>query len=146
MLALIPLLPFVGFLVNASMGRRLSRAASGSVACAAMAGAFAISALSVWQLIGLPADQRAIVVDVFRWISAGDFEAAFHHADAIGDAPRAVAALEMIDIAPEGQAVRRRRIDAVRHEADSHLSRYRDVRERNRRPRSGGARHVSGIR
>jgi len=77
MLPLIPLLPFLGFLVNASVGRRLSRAASGSVACAAMAGAFAISAISVWQLIGLPADQRAFVVDVFRWISVGDFEAAF---------------------------------------------------------------------
>ena len=37
MLLLIPLLPFVGFLLNASFGRRISKAAAGAVACGAMA-------------------------------------------------------------------------------------------------------------
>ena len=37
MLALIPLLPFVGFLVNAFLGRRLPKAASGSLATGLMA-------------------------------------------------------------------------------------------------------------
>ena len=36
MLLLIPLLPLAGFLVNAFFGRRLSKALSGGVACAAM--------------------------------------------------------------------------------------------------------------
>ena len=36
MLLLIPLLPLVGFLVNAGIGRRLSKAASGGVAVGAM--------------------------------------------------------------------------------------------------------------
>ncbi len=36
MLSLIPLLPFTGFLVNATLGRRLSKGASGAVACLAM--------------------------------------------------------------------------------------------------------------
>ena len=36
MLLLIPLFPFLGFLVNASLGRRLSKSASGLVAVAAM--------------------------------------------------------------------------------------------------------------
>ena len=39
MLLLIPLFPFIGFLVNASVGRRLSKSVSGLVAVAAMVGA-----------------------------------------------------------------------------------------------------------
>ena len=36
MLLLIPLLPFLGFLLNASFGRRLNKAAAWAVACTAM--------------------------------------------------------------------------------------------------------------
>ena len=77
MLLLIPLLPFLGFLVNASFGRRVSKAAAGAVACGAMAGAFAASLLAVWRLVALPPDSRAIVGRVFTWISSGDFTAGF---------------------------------------------------------------------
>jgi NADH-quinone oxidoreductase subunit L len=77
MLLLIPLLPFLGFLVNASLGRRLSKAVSGAVACGAMAGSFAVALVSVWRLVALPADERAITNQVFQWISSGDFSAAF---------------------------------------------------------------------
>ena len=51
-LALIPLLPFLGFLVNAFLGKRLSKAVSGTVACAAMIGAFAASVAAVWRCSG----------------------------------------------------------------------------------------------
>ena len=44
MLLLIPLLPFAGFVVNASLGRRLPKSISGGVACLAMMAAFAVSA------------------------------------------------------------------------------------------------------
>ena len=77
MLLLIPLLPLLGFLVNASAGRRLSKAASGSLACAAMIASFLVAAASVWQLLSLPAAGRAIELTVFSWIASGDFEAAF---------------------------------------------------------------------
>ncbi|MGE4054438.1 MAG: NADH-quinone oxidoreductase subunit L [Vicinamibacterales bacterium] len=77
MLLLIPLLPLLGFLVNAGFGRRLSREVSGGVAVAAMAGAFAVSATAVWQLLALPVDERAIVDTVFNWINVGSFDAAF---------------------------------------------------------------------
>ena len=43
MLSLIPLLPFTGFLINATLGRRLTKGVSGAVACLAMLGAFAVS-------------------------------------------------------------------------------------------------------
>jgi NADH-quinone oxidoreductase subunit L len=71
MLLLIPLLPLVGFLVNASFGRRISKGASGAVACAAMVGAFAVSVLAVSQLVALPADSRALVSHAFTWITSG---------------------------------------------------------------------------
>src|SRR5467141_3854275 len=77
MLLLIPLLPFIGFLVNASVGRRLSKAAAGAVACGAMAGSFLVSLLEVWRLAAKEPASRAIANQVFTWISSGDFTAAF---------------------------------------------------------------------
>ena len=77
MLLLIPLLPFLGFLVTAGLGRRLSKAASGAVACGAMAGSFAVSLAAVWRLVAAPRESRAIVSQVFTWISSGDFTARF---------------------------------------------------------------------
>ena len=77
MLVLIPLLPFLGFLVNASFGKRVSKAAAGAVACGAMIGSFLVSLAAVWQLAGLPHESRAIANQVFSWITSGDFTAAF---------------------------------------------------------------------
>jgi len=77
MLLLIPLLPFVGFLLNASFGKRVSKAAAGAVACGAMVGSFLVSLVSAWQLVGLPEESRAIANEAFNWITSGDFTAAF---------------------------------------------------------------------
>src|SRR5436309_1503291 len=77
MLLLIPLLPLLGFLANASFGRRVGKAAAGAIACGAMAGSFAASLLAVRGLVALPPDSRAIVRQVFTWISSGDFTAGF---------------------------------------------------------------------
>ncbi len=73
MLALIPLFPLVGFLVNALFGRRLPKPVSGGIASLAMVAAFAVSALSVWQLAGMPAESRAIEQTIYTWIASGDF-------------------------------------------------------------------------
>jgi NADH-quinone oxidoreductase subunit L len=76
MLRFIPLLPFVGFLINAFVGKRLSKAVSGGVACAVMLGAFAVSLVASWNLLQiLPVDDRVITETVFDWIVAGDFRA-----------------------------------------------------------------------
>ena len=72
MLALIPLLPFVGFLINASLGRRLSKAVSGAVACGAMLGALLVSATAMWQLVQHPAAERVVEQQVFTWIASGN--------------------------------------------------------------------------
>jgi NADH-quinone oxidoreductase subunit L len=75
MLALIPLLPFVGFLLNAGFGRRLTKPASGSIACGAMVAAFGVSLVAVWRLFALDPHERVIEEEVYRWIASGDFEA-----------------------------------------------------------------------
>ena len=72
MLALIPLFPFIGFLVNATMGRRLSKGLSGAVACAAMIASFAVAVRGVLQIAGMPADGRVIEQVVYTWIASGD--------------------------------------------------------------------------
>ena len=79
MLLLIPLLPFLGFLLNASFGRRVSKAAAGAVACGAMLGSFAgVGCVAVWRLVGAARPRRARSSQrVFTWITSGDFTAAF---------------------------------------------------------------------
>jgi NADH-quinone oxidoreductase subunit L len=76
-LALIPLLPFVGFLINAFFGRRLSKAVSGGIACLAMIGSFAASAVAVWQMAGQPGPVRAVTQNVYQWIASGDLQIDF---------------------------------------------------------------------
>ncbi len=75
MLLLIVLLPFAGFLVNAFLGRRLPKSLSGGLACAAMLGAFAVSAMSAWTMMGAP--DRAIAQDVFMWLPSADLQVPF---------------------------------------------------------------------
>src|SRR5262245_60449222 len=76
MLALIPLLPFLGFVVNATMGRRLPKSVSGGLASLVMLASFAVSVISVLQLAGLPADARAIDQTLYTWIASGDLNIA----------------------------------------------------------------------
>ena len=73
MLALIPLLPLAGFLVNAFFGRRLPKSVSGSLATGLMALSFVISVMQVLALAGLPPESRQITQTLFTWITAGDF-------------------------------------------------------------------------
>jgi NADH-quinone oxidoreductase subunit L len=72
-LALIPLLPVLGFVVNAFIGRRLSRAVSGGVACAVMLASFAVSLAAVWSMLQQPGETRAIEQVLYTWIQSGDF-------------------------------------------------------------------------
>ncbi|HUR34075.1 MAG TPA: NADH-quinone oxidoreductase subunit L [Vicinamibacterales bacterium] len=77
MLLLIPLLPFIGFLVNASIGRRLSKPAAGLVAVSVMVASFAVAVASVIQLARLPEASRHLTYTAFTWIASGDFTADF---------------------------------------------------------------------
>jgi NADH-quinone oxidoreductase subunit L len=72
---LIPLLPLAGFLINASLGRRLPKSVSGGLACAVMIGAFIVSVMSVYAAASAP--DHAVQQTLFRWISSGDLQIPF---------------------------------------------------------------------
>jgi NADH-quinone oxidoreductase subunit L len=73
MLALIPLLPFAGFVINGFLGKRLPKSVSGGVACLVMLASFAISVMSVWTLVNSP-DVPWLETTLYRWIASGDFQ------------------------------------------------------------------------
>src|SRR4051794_27128072 len=77
MLLLIPLLPLIGFLFNASFGRRVSKGVAGTIACGSIVLSFALSVAAVVRLVGLPVDERAIAQTVFTWIKSDAFSVDF---------------------------------------------------------------------
>ncbi len=65
---LIPLLPAIGAAVNGLVGvRYFSRRTAGAFACATMMLALGLSLLAFWELLGLPAEERAFDVVVADW-------------------------------------------------------------------------------
>ncbi len=73
MLYLIPLLPLAGFLVNATIGRRLSKTASGAVAVGAIGLSFGWSVAAVWRMLHLEpvGGVRSITEVVYSWLVSG---------------------------------------------------------------------------
>src|SRR2546421_9681013 len=77
MLLLIPLLPFIGFLVNASFGRRLTKRVAGAVACGAMILSFVVSVATVFRLLSFDPESRVMAQTVYEWITSGDLTVPF---------------------------------------------------------------------
>ncbi|PYR09107.1 MAG: NADH-quinone oxidoreductase subunit L [Acidobacteria bacterium] len=77
MLLLIPLLPFIGFLVNASFGRRLTKRVAGAVACGAMILSFVVSVAAVFRLLSFDPESRVMAQTVYEWITSGDLAVPF---------------------------------------------------------------------
>ena len=73
MLLWIPLLPFIGFVVNTFGARRLPKRAAGAVASFVMLAAFGVSVMMVRALLRLPPDAREMPQTVFTWIGSADF-------------------------------------------------------------------------
>src|SRR5262252_4239747 len=66
---LIPLLPGIGAAINGLVGiRAFSRRTAGVVACTTMTAALGVSLVAFWQLLQLPAAERAYDVVVASWI------------------------------------------------------------------------------
>ncbi len=82
MLLLIPLFPFLGFLVNATIGRRLSKSVSGGVATGAMALSFGVAFRAVIALLSVEPTGGVRTIDqvVYTWIASGRLNVplAFH--------------------------------------------------------------------
>jgi NADH-quinone oxidoreductase subunit L len=77
MLALIALFPLVGFLINVLVGRRLSKAVSGGLACVAVLASFGATLAAFFQMQALPADARVIEQTLFMWIPSGALQVPF---------------------------------------------------------------------
>ena len=70
------LFPLIGFLFNGLLGAKIkSEKVVGLVGSGVVGLSFLLSSLIFFHLLGLPADERSHVVEVFRWISAGALEA-----------------------------------------------------------------------
>jgi NADH-quinone oxidoreductase subunit L len=66
---LIPLLPGLGAAINGLVGvRYFSRRTGGLIACTTMTLALGLSLVAFWQLLGLPAGERAYDVIIAQWI------------------------------------------------------------------------------
>ena len=75
MLLLIPLLPFLGFAVNAFLGRRLPKAISGGIACLAIIASFVVAVVSVVGLAG--GGGHAVRQTLYTWLPSGDLQVPF---------------------------------------------------------------------
>jgi NADH-quinone oxidoreductase subunit L len=76
-LALIPLLPFAGFLINAFFGKRLPKSVSGGVAVLAMLASFAVSVAAVLAMRAAPGPVRAVEQTLYSWMTVGDLNIPF---------------------------------------------------------------------
>src|SRR5262245_58262103 len=66
---LIPILPGIGAAINGLVGiRSFSRRTAGLVACTMMGAALLLSLVAFWELLRLPAAERAFDVIVAQWI------------------------------------------------------------------------------
>ena len=84
---LIPLLPFLGFLLNGLLNRKLSGTVAGLIGSATVLGSFLISLMLFWEFLhpgtnwAIPgtATHVAYTVQLFDWISVGSLQIPFQY-------------------------------------------------------------------
>jgi NADH-quinone oxidoreductase subunit L len=74
-ISIIPALPLLGFLIISLNVNRLSKGAAAGIACGLMLVAFVLTAASYMSFMLL--DPHQLNVDLFTWISAGNFTSSF---------------------------------------------------------------------
>jgi len=72
LIALIPLFPFLGFVVNSMLGKRLPKGVSGGLASLAMLASFAVAVMLVGQIAAMDPAHRALAQTLYTWIASGD--------------------------------------------------------------------------
>jgi NADH-quinone oxidoreductase subunit L len=75
LIALVPLLPLLGFLIISLNVNRFSQTVTSVVACGSVLISFMIAVVLFFRLIGLPAEQRSLYALLFNWFSVGNFSA-----------------------------------------------------------------------
>jgi NADH-quinone oxidoreductase subunit L len=73
---LIPLVPFIGFLINGLLGKSLPKGVVGTIGSLAVGLSFLVTVAIFLEFLNLPPDApKAVEKMVFTWISAGPFKA-----------------------------------------------------------------------
>ena len=71
-LFLIPLLPFIGFLINGLLGQKIGKSGVFCIGCSSIGLAFLFSILAVYQLACSPAEDRLLVQVLWNWMAVGN--------------------------------------------------------------------------
>src|SRR5688572_32038452 len=58
------------------LGRRLPKGVSGGLASLAMIASFVVSAISVWQLVGMAPESRVVDQTLYTWLASDDLDLA----------------------------------------------------------------------
>ena len=72
---LIPLFPFVGFLINGLIGKNLPKNVVGTIGSLAVGLSFLVTVCIFFQFLKLPPEARPVENVIFTWIAAGSFQA-----------------------------------------------------------------------
>ena len=75
LVALIPLFPLIGFIINGFFGKKISKGLSGGIASLSIFASFIVSVLVFLELQG--SSQKENVVNVFSWINSGALKIPF---------------------------------------------------------------------
>src|SRR5437868_5589989 len=75
LVALVPLLPLIGFVIIGLFGKKLSKAVVGTIGSGVILAAFAIALGIFFELTGQA--QKSVTIDLFSWISAGKLSVPF---------------------------------------------------------------------
>ncbi|HSL19929.1 MAG TPA: NADH-quinone oxidoreductase subunit L [Vicinamibacterales bacterium] len=108
------LLPLIGFVVNASLGRRLPKAVSGGLATGLMFVSFGVSLWAFQQM----ASHGAVVETLFTWIPSGDLQVPFSlRLDPLGG-------VMILVVTGVGSLIHLYSIGYMHEETDSEYARY----------------------
>ncbi len=75
LVALIPLFPLLGFLLNGFFGKKLSKGLSGTIALLSVLASFIVSVLIFIELNG--SEQKSHLINIFSWINSGTLQIPF---------------------------------------------------------------------
>jgi len=75
LIALVPLFPLIGFLINGFFGKKLSKGLSGTIAAGMILASFAVSLGVFIELQG--SAQKSHIVNLFSWINSGALQIPF---------------------------------------------------------------------
>jgi len=77
LLPLIPLFPLIGMMINGILGKFLPKKLVHIIAIGAITASFIAVVVAVTNLAGLPANDRSVTVELFKWMTVGSFNVSF---------------------------------------------------------------------